>query len=34
MIQQSASKVEGSREAARLLHSEAVLHDGETPRGR
>jgi 2-polyprenyl-6-methoxyphenol hydroxylase-like FAD-dependent oxidoreductase len=34
MIQQSASKVQGSREAAHLLHSEAVLHDGDTPRGR
>ena len=34
MIQQSASKVRGSAEAARLLHSDAVLHDGDTPRGR
>ncbi|MBP7822885.1 FAD-dependent monooxygenase [Candidatus Gracilibacteria bacterium] len=34
MIQQSASKVQGSREAAKLLHSEAVLYDGDTPRGR
>lgn len=34
MIEQSAAKVRGSAEAARLLHSEAVLHDGDTPRGR
>jgi 2-polyprenyl-6-methoxyphenol hydroxylase-like FAD-dependent oxidoreductase len=32
MIEQSTSKVQGSREAARLLHSEAVLHDGDTTK--
>lgn len=34
MIQQSAPKVQASREAGQLLHSDAVLHEGETPRGR
>jgi len=34
MIEQSAPKVRDSAEAGRLLHSEAVLHDGDTPRGR
>jgi len=34
MIEESAPKVRDSREAGRLLHSEAVLHDGEMPRGR
>lgn len=34
MIQRTASKVRDSRAAARLLHSEAVLHDGDEPRGR
>lgn len=34
MIQRSASKVRDSREAAHLLHSKAVLHDGDIPRGR
>ncbi len=34
MIEQSAPKVRDSREAGRLLHSEAVLHTGEKPRGR
>jgi 2-polyprenyl-6-methoxyphenol hydroxylase-like FAD-dependent oxidoreductase len=34
MIEQSAPKVRDSAEAGRLLHSDAVLHDGETPRGR
>ncbi len=32
MIKQSAAKVRDSREAGILLHSDAVLHDGETPR--
>ena len=34
MIEQSASKVRDSAEAGRLLHSEAVLHTGDVPRGR
>lgn len=34
MIQHSAIKVRDSAEAGRLLHSDAVLHDGDTPRGR
>lgn len=34
MIEQSAPKVRDSAEAGRLLHSDAVLHDGDIPRGR
>jgi 2-polyprenyl-6-methoxyphenol hydroxylase-like FAD-dependent oxidoreductase len=34
MIEQSAPKVRDSAEAGKLLHSDAVLHDGEVPRGR
>lgn len=30
----SASKVQDSRKAAELLHSPAVLHEGDAPRGR
>lgn len=32
MTKQSANKVRDSREAGLLLHSDAVLHDGEQPR--
>lgn len=34
MARRSASKVEGSAKAAHLLHSPAVLHDGDEPRGQ
>lgn len=34
MLERSASKVEGSAEAAEFLHSDAVLHEGDEPRGR
>ena len=34
MIERSASKVKGSAEAAQLLHSEIVLHEGDGPRGK
>jgi hypothetical protein len=34
MVQLSADKVRDSAEAGRLLHSKAVLHDGNVPRGR
>ncbi|MFT6829388.1 MAG: salicylate hydroxylase [Candidatus Paceibacteria bacterium] len=34
MVERTAPKVESSREAVRLLHSNAVLHDGDEPRGR
>lgn len=34
MLARSKAKVEGSAEAARLLHSPAVLHEGDEPRGR
>lgn len=34
VIARVASKVAGSREAARLLHTPAVLHEGDNPRGR
>ena len=34
MARRSASKVEDSAKAAKLLHSEAVLHEGDAPRGR
>ncbi len=34
MLERSASKVKDSAEAAMLLHSEIVLHDGDKPRGR
>jgi 2-polyprenyl-6-methoxyphenol hydroxylase-like FAD-dependent oxidoreductase len=34
MTRRSASKVESSAKAARLLHSDAVLHEGDEPRGR
>ena len=34
MAKRSASKVEGSAKAAQLLHSEAVLHEGDEPRGQ
>jgi len=34
MIERSALKVLDSALAAKLLHSESVLHDGDMPRGR
>jgi 2-polyprenyl-6-methoxyphenol hydroxylase-like FAD-dependent oxidoreductase len=34
MLERSASKVKDSEEAAKLLHSEIVLHEGDGPRGR
>jgi 2-polyprenyl-6-methoxyphenol hydroxylase-like FAD-dependent oxidoreductase len=34
MLERSASKVKGSAEAAKLLHSEIVLHKGDGPRGK
>lgn len=34
MIKRSASKVKSSAEAAKLLHSEIVLYEGDGPRGK
>ena len=34
MIQRTTPKVKGSSLAAKLLHSDAVLHSGDNPRGR
>ena len=34
MLKRSASKVHGSAEAAKFLHSDVVLHEGDEPRGR
>ncbi|MDP5104779.1 MAG: FAD-dependent monooxygenase [Polaribacter sp.] len=34
MLERSASKVKGSAEAAKLLHSEMVLKEGNGPRGK
>jgi 2-polyprenyl-6-methoxyphenol hydroxylase-like FAD-dependent oxidoreductase len=34
MLERSASKVKSSAEAAKLLHSEIVLHEGNGPRGK
>ncbi|HLV13824.1 MAG TPA: NAD(P)/FAD-dependent oxidoreductase [Xanthomarina sp.] len=34
MLKRSASKVKDSAEAAKFLHSEIVLHEGDEPRGR
>lgn len=34
MLERSASKVNDSEEAARFLHSQIVLHEGDEPRGR
>lgn len=34
MLKRSAPKVKDSAEAARFLHSETVLHEGDEPRGR
>ncbi len=34
MLERSASKVKDSAEAAQFLHSEAVLHEGDEPRGQ
>ena len=34
MLERSATKVKHSAEAAQLLHSEIVLHEGNQPRGR
>ena len=34
MFQRTTSKVKGSAEAAKLLHSESVLHESDAPRGR
>ena len=34
MLERSALKVRDSAKAVKLLHSDAVLHDGDTPRGR
>jgi 2-polyprenyl-6-methoxyphenol hydroxylase-like FAD-dependent oxidoreductase len=34
VLKRSALKVRDSAEAVKLLHSDAVLHDGDSPRGR
>ena len=34
MLERSATKVQGSAEAAEFLHSDVVLHEGDEPRGR
>ena len=34
MLKRSASKVNDSAEAARLLHSKIVLYEGDGPRGK
>ncbi|MBP6925618.1 MAG: FAD-dependent monooxygenase [Candidatus Pacebacteria bacterium] len=34
MIKRTTAKVEGSAKAVELLHSDAVLHEGDEPRGR
>lgn len=34
IIERSSQKVRDSAKAVKLLHSDAVLHDGDTPRGR
>lgn len=34
MLERSATKVKDSAEAAKFLHSETVLHEGDEPRGR
>ncbi|HEY4629333.1 MAG TPA: FAD-dependent monooxygenase, partial [Flavobacterium sp.] len=34
MLERSAVKVKDSAEAAKFLHSEIVLHEGDEPRGR
>ena len=34
MIQRTTPKVQDSAKAVKLLHSDAVMHDGDTPRGR
>ncbi len=34
MLERVSSKVEGSAKAVKLLHSNAVLHEGDAPRGR
>ena len=34
MVERTNAKVQGSEEAARLLHSTLVLHEGDEPRGR
>jgi hypothetical protein len=34
MLQRSMSKVQDSAKQAKLLHSDAVLHDADMPRGR
>lgn len=34
MVKRTASKVQDSAKAAQLLHSNAVLHEGDEPRGR
>ena len=34
MLDRSMAKVQESAKQARLLHSQAVLHDGDMPRGR
>jgi len=34
MLERTASKVLGSAKAVQLLHSDAVLHEGDEPRGR
>jgi 2-polyprenyl-6-methoxyphenol hydroxylase-like FAD-dependent oxidoreductase len=34
MLERTASKVQSSAVAARLLHSDLVLHEGDEPRGR
>jgi hypothetical protein len=34
MLERSALKVQDSAAAVELLHSDAVLHEGDSPRGR
>lgn len=34
MVKRTKTKVESSAEAAEVLHSDAVLHEGDMPRGR
>jgi salicylate hydroxylase len=34
MLERTTAKVKDSAEAAKFLHSETVLHEGDEPRGR
>ena len=34
MLERSATKVKDSAQAAQFLHSDAVLHEADQPRGR